>query len=178
MNTVVKLIPAIAAVSLLTTGCGKKFQPEPTVTEQRLSRFDNMVAVWKDLRSRKKITQYRYRYDRDDYKVQIDVVGDEVVCRQKVALRAGAGPNIREVGEAINSHDWEGSKAYTLDEVHAECRARVAKDPYLPVFETMLDGYPYWCEGAFDLLYDNGMKMLNTSAELFCSKPLPKDPED
>lgn len=178
MNTLVKLIPALAAASLITTGCGKKYQPEPTVTEQRLARFDSMVAVWKDLRDRKKITQYSYRYNRDGYKVQIDVVGDEVVCRQKVASRKDAGPNIREVGEAINSHDWDRAKAYTLEEVHAECRKRVAKDPYLPILEPLLYNYPYWCEGAFDLPYEDGMKMYLAHAEPYCSKPLPKDPED
>lgn len=160
-------------ITLAISGCGhKKHQPEPTVAEQQLAKFDAMVKIWKDIKSKNKDYTYSFGYYREGYRVDYDVIGDKIVCRQKTWYQPEGRPNIREVGEEINSNDWAGAKAYTLDEIHQDCRPRVAKDPYLPVGETMW-GYPYWCSGAFDLEIGEGVDKFSTSKTV-CDKPLPE----
>lgn len=136
----------------LVVGCGdndKKEDRPQTPYEKRLAHLEAKIAEWEESKA-KGLEIYSIGYNRlgsPNYYVDIDVGNDEFLCRSKTPLGEAM---ITEKGDKINSNDWEGTLAYTIEQVHAECRKSIKKNPEA-ILNYSWGSTLVWCQGNFGI---------------------------
>lgn len=151
-------ITTIFLLAGLLSGCGEDSkQDEPSSADQNRDKLEAAIAQWGDFKKEKNAQVYSYtiRQPRSLVQVDVDAGTDKLLCRKLIYKLTEDGPSPEpEKGAEVNKNDWGGApKAWTMPELHSECRRVIKEDPDASVIRTQ-DGSLLWCQGAFG--YPNG----------------------
>lgn len=145
----------------LLMGCGaKKHTPPPTEYEQKSADLEEAIGVWERRKAEGKVKNYSYVFFRKRIwvEVTVDATSEKPMCRQLFYVLAEDEPNPPiEKGPDVNKNDWGGApKAWTMPELHEECRRVVKENPSAWLGYTW-GGALLWCEGAWGYKENEGV---------------------